>query len=484
MADFRLIQSHAFRSAAAAIIHAVILPLTPTAGNTIILTVVSNALIATPVGYSLASSAINSTGTYIFFKIAGVSESSSIALVPSVSADVAVRAYEFSGLATASVFDQQASATPGSGTTQASGATAALSQANELCIAVYGYPHASYPTIPVSWSDSFLPEGALFGAGTDKPCNATAMKRVTATTAVSATVTVPTSQSGNSICLATFKMAAGTTTFTGKPANYIDSLLHFEASSAGTVVTDAILAASIAGSFSDRWFTVSNPDAQTAGATPGLTIETGAGYAQDRDLLVEGISFPAPASGTRGLRATQSADNCIQLAAGQAADIAVGMHWRWHGAQIDNGPRDFLALRSDPSGNYQFGQVNDGASPTMHLHGQPTGGTGVGNDIAIAKDHWYWLQTTHQPGGGTSTLSVYDAQADYILVGTSSLAITGTDSIGATTIQIGQLKYAAGATQWMDFDNITLSLDGRTPQTPSSATAAAPMRIKISSGMF
>lgn len=487
MAVFALVQSRAFRSAAAATSHAVVFPLTPTNTNTIILTVVSNATVATPTGYSLASSGINSTGTYIFYKIAGASESSTITLVPSSSADVAVRAYEFSGLATSAVFDKQVASTSNTTTAQASGSTATLSQANELCVAVYGYPHSAYDSIPSAWSSSFIPEGALFGSGTDLPCNATAMKRVTATTAVSVTATVPAAATGNSICLATFKMDAGTTTFTGKPANYVDMLGHFECGqSAGTVVTNTILASCFSGAFSNGWITISDPDLQTAGATPGLTIETGAFHAQDDDLLVEGVPFLNATGGTRGMRATGSANNCIQLSVGEAADLSFGMHFRWHGAQIDSSPRDVVALRSDPSGNYQFIQVWDGVQPVIHVHWQPTSGTGIGPDINISKDNWYWVQLTHVGSGGTATLSVYDAQNGYTLVGTSSGAVTGTESRGVTTIQVGQIKYFAGSSQWFDFRNITVSLDGRTPVTPSSpsttGTGASTQAANTTSG--
>lgn len=477
MAVFALIQSHAFCSAAAATSHAIVLPLTPTPGNTIILTVVSNATVAIPTGYSLASSAISSTGTYIFYKIAGASEASTINLIPSSIADIAVRAYEYSGLAASAVFDKQASATPAGTVSQSTISTGTLSQANEFCIAVYGYPHTTYASIPVSWSGSFRPEGALFGSGTDQPCNATATQVVTSTTALTVTATVQTPASGNSICLATFKMAASTTTFIGKPSNYVDSFGHFETSADGTVVTNAILASAFSGAFSNRWVTISAPDSQTAGPTPGLTISSGAAHAQDKDLLVEGASFPAVNGSSFGLRATQSANNCIQLSAGQAADIALGMHFRWTGAQIDNSPRDIVSLRSDPTGNYQFIQCLDGANPSIHVHWQPTSGTGIGSEIYINKGNWYWLQITHVPGGGTCTLNVYDAQNNYVLVGSSVAAVTGTDSIGATTIQVGQIKYAAGASQYFDFDNITLSLDGTTPTTPTT-----PLPLVIGTG--
>lgn len=484
MTDFALVQSHPIRSATAAAAFDLVLPKVPTQGNKIILTVCSDSTVATPLGYVIDSDAIANTGTYIFSRDVGAAESATIHIVLVVPANISARAWEWSGL-TAGGADKQASATPGNGTTQSSGSTGTLSQADEFCVALLGFNYGgNYPT----FDNGFAAEGAIFGLGTDQPANATAFKRVTSTAAQSVTATMPSSISGASICLAAYKIAAGVTTFTGKPANYVDALAHFETSSAGTVITDAILANSWSGAFSDKWITISDPDAQTPGAVPALTIETGATHAQDKDILVEGVAFPRAGSGTRGMRATQSANNCIQLRAGQAAEISLGMHWSYSGAAIDNSPRDFIAMRSDDSGNYQFAQCTDGSSPTLHVHGQPNSGTGIGDEIPIVKGHKYWLQFTHVPGGGTNVLSLYDAENEYALVGTSSLTISGAERIGSTTIQIGCIKYSAGATQWMDFDNIELSLDSRTPPTPAPAPAppppAPPARLKIYSGPF
>lgn len=467
---FGLVQGRTHISAAAASSHVPAFPLTPTQDNLLIATVVSNATVATPSGWSADSSNVNSTGTYIFRKVAGASESQTLTLAPSSSADISIKLMEWSGCST-TPFDKQANASPTGTASQASGNTATLSQPSELVISTYGYPHSAYSDNPVSWSGSMLRQGASYGAGTDQPANETAFKRVAATTAVGTTVTLTGAATGNSICLATYKITG--TTFVDKPAAWVDMLGHFECGqSAGTVVTNTILASCFTGTnFSNRWVTISDPDAQTPGATPGLTIETAAYHDQDKDILVEGLPFLNSSIGSLGMRATQSANNCIQLSGLLTANVGIGFHWRWNGAQIDSSPRDFLALRSDSSGNYQFFQAVDGAAPAVHAHAQPNSGTGVGTDVTIAKGHWYYLRAVHVAGGGTFTLEVYDAQSGYTLVGTSALVISGTESIGTTTIQIGQIKYAAGSGQSMDFKNIAITLDGTLPVIPSAPPA-------------
>ncbi len=248
-------------------------------------------------------------------------------------------------------------------------------------------------------------------------------------------------------------------------AGTVDAIANFETSSDGTTMTDTILDSVWTGRFGTAWQTISDPDAQTPGATSSITIETDAARGNGNTYYAGGNTVVATA-GTRGMRVIQTANQCIQTTVPSGAKVALSMHFRWNGAAIDSSPRDIVALRSDPSGNYQMIQGTDGATKSLHAHWQPTAGSGEGSDVNISAGHWYRLDLVHVDGGGTFTVTVYDAENSYALVGSSTGAVTGTAIVGATTIQIGTIRYAAGAGQSFDYDNITLNLNGTLPPVP------------------
>lgn len=130
---------------------------TPISGNLLVLIVVSNNTVTTPSGWTLAKSAIDNTGSYVFYKISAGTESSITVTQPSDFGTIAVM--EYSGLT--NVLDKTASAIGqgGSGTIS-TGTTAATTTANELIITVAGISQTNPGSITVTgWSNSLVSQG-------------------------------------------------------------------------------------------------------------------------------------------------------------------------------------------------------------------------------------------------------------------------------------------------------------------------------------
>lgn len=250
----------------------------------------------------------------------------------------------------------------------------------------------------------------------------------------------------------------------------VTTLVDFEASTSGTTVTTSILNSGTQGSTFDGWITIVDPDNQTPGTTNSLKIDTAASRNFPGSITVGGS--PYSTVGTRGMRATMNANQCIQLDLPSPGNqLSVGFYFRWNGANIDFSPRDLVGLRSDPTGGYQMMQAYDNPSqPIVHIHWQPNGGTGSGPDVNISKGTWYWITMKHVAGGGTSELRVYDGTT-LSLVGSSTGAVTGGSTTGVTTIQIGIIRYAAGGTQTADYDNFVIDSSGSFPLLPTANIA-------------
>ena len=248
----------------------------------------------------------------------------------------------------------------------------------------------------------------------------------------------------------------------------VATLVDFETSTNGTTITSSIVTTATKGNTFDGWETQSDPGNQTVGSTPALTISTAASYSFSGTVSIGGTTYSL--TGTRGMRATMSADNAIQLnIPSPGYQLSVGFFWRFNGAQINYSPRDLVGLRSDPTGNYQFLQAYDGPSPYAHVHWQP-GGTGIGNDIDITKGQWYWVTMKHVAGGQATRIRFYDpSTTPFTLVGESTGSVSsGTQ--GCTAIQIGIIRYSAGSTQSADYDNFIIDTAGNFPLLPAAGT--------------
>jgi len=245
------------------------------------------------------------------------------------------------------------------------------------------------------------------------------------------------------------------------------TFVDFETSSDGTPMTALIAEDSTKGQLY-QWHTSNDSGSYSPGSTPNLQIETSAQHDLYTPAAIGGTTYPGV--GTRGMRAIQSSDNFLVLTFPSAMPkLSVGFYFRWNGPAINWAPRDVFAM-TDNAGRYQFLQIYDNASgsttPYFHTHWQP-GGSGIGNDVNFKRNNWYWVTMVYATGGNTFRIRFYDAEAGYSLTGESTASI-GSGPVGPTKIVMGQVKYASGGSQSLDFDNLIINTNGVFPLGPGS----------------
>jgi hypothetical protein len=170
-------------------------------------------LTMTSTGWSLATSSINDTGLYQWYKIAGASESATVTITPATSASTEIVIEEWSGNVTASPLDRVANVATGVGTAAiASGTTAATTQADELAIAGLGWNVSGTVT---TYTNSYVEVAELTGLGGVTTLLAVAELALSATGAASTAGTLsPNNNATKSGIIATYK-AAAVITFSG-----------------------------------------------------------------------------------------------------------------------------------------------------------------------------------------------------------------------------------------------------------------------------
>ena len=203
------VQKKAFGSTVSDTSHNIVFDSAPTQNNLLILCVVADTTVDTPSTWTLAVSNLSFTGNYIFYKIAGSSESATINVTITDSTACAMQAFEYSGIVTTSPLDQVVEQEgQGGGGTITTGTTAATSQDDELAIALIGMGLGENATTSVtSYSDSFFEEDEISTTnGVANVRNSCATKTLTAIGTVTTTATINTSGTGgHSGLLATFK---------------------------------------------------------------------------------------------------------------------------------------------------------------------------------------------------------------------------------------------------------------------------------------
>lgn len=213
-----LTQSKTYGSIASATSHSITLDAAPSSGNLLVLCVVSDTTVTgTPSGWSVVTSAVDFTGTYMYYKIAGVSESATISVGLSSSDCCALVVLEYSGN-TATPLDKTASAIAQSSPCS-TGTTTTTTQASEFLVALVGLSNATgtTPTSPptvASWSNSFVSQANVSTSGTNPNVTAgVATLNVSATGTYSSAATLSGLQAGqahNSGIIGTFKVAPAT----------------------------------------------------------------------------------------------------------------------------------------------------------------------------------------------------------------------------------------------------------------------------------
>lgn len=156
-------------------------------------------------GWTLATSQVNLSGLYLWYKIAGAAESTTVTITPSGAASTEMIIEEYSGNATASVLDRFQSAT---GAT--TGTTAATTQADELAIAQVGMNNTAGGGFSATWNNSFVATTSLTGAGSVGTTLHPSSKALATTGAVVTTATPAGGGVASGGLVATFKAAAAT----------------------------------------------------------------------------------------------------------------------------------------------------------------------------------------------------------------------------------------------------------------------------------
>lgn len=200
-----LVQSKSYTGTAAAS-HDIVLDSGPIQGNLLVLCVVSDATVTTPSGWDVVNSAVSDTGTYMYTKDAGASESATITVSPTSSASLAMAVLEYSGMTAASL-DKTAAAT----NTQpvSTGTTATTAQADEVLVGIVGVNQSASRTIS-SWSNSFVQlYSVATGSGASHVRLGVALLTVAGTGTYETAATLSGAQANCSGIIGTFKIAAG-----------------------------------------------------------------------------------------------------------------------------------------------------------------------------------------------------------------------------------------------------------------------------------
>lgn len=147
---------------------------------------------------------------YLYYKLAGAAESSTVTWTPTVNDRTALWIAEYSGNVTVTPLDKTAVNDPASNSaTVASGTTAVLTQADEFAVAVVSAVRVSATTATISsYSNSFTEVAEVPTTGADFPILGVATRDLAATTAITTTATFSTSVTRPIGMIATFKAAA------------------------------------------------------------------------------------------------------------------------------------------------------------------------------------------------------------------------------------------------------------------------------------
>jgi hypothetical protein len=193
--------------------------LAPTvSGNLVVIIVVSDASVTTPVGFTLDRSQVNSNGHYHWSKITTGGETG-WTVAPTVSAAGVWYVAEISGL-TANATDQVVSDGSGSAeTTRSTGTTGVTAQADEMAIASFGSSVVGAARTFGAQTNSFTERitDQITTTGGSNIGISVASRVLTATGAVECTATVDGGGSVKSTgVLVTYKVAAGASTTPGR----------------------------------------------------------------------------------------------------------------------------------------------------------------------------------------------------------------------------------------------------------------------------
>lgn len=210
-ASFSEVQQKNYASSAKAMTHDLVFVSGPTANNVLVVCIVGDATatsVASASGaYNLAEASVNNTGTYIYYRIAGASESATVTVTLSSSANCSIAGFEYSGM-DGTPLDIVDNAMGDDGSVECGSVGTAFN--DELIIAVAGISAGGSPPPAnvTAWSNSFVEQANLETTGAEVNVRlGTATRVVTATGTYTTTATLASSSMGWSGVIAAFHIA-------------------------------------------------------------------------------------------------------------------------------------------------------------------------------------------------------------------------------------------------------------------------------------
>ncbi|HEV7467592.1 MAG TPA: hypothetical protein VGP96_14925 [Candidatus Dormibacteraeota bacterium] len=164
--------------------------------------------LTTPTGYTLITSP---AGVYVWYKVAGASESSTVSVTRSVTGAMSLLVMEWSGMATVSTFDQTANSPSdniGTHTTWGTGTTPATTQASELVIAAVGLYQPAAGNSFSTWSAGYTAQADMESTGSASLGAVGVASRVVAATGTQTATATWVKPSYAAGMVATFKASA------------------------------------------------------------------------------------------------------------------------------------------------------------------------------------------------------------------------------------------------------------------------------------
>lgn len=203
-----LVQSKTFGTTVGVTSMAAVYDATPRPGNLLIAVGNSDSDITmSSTGWNIAVSVVVATGLYIYWKIAGNAESTTVTIGINVSDSGEIAIYEYTGNA-ASPLDKTASTNVSGTGSCGTGTTATTTQADELLFAAVGKDSTATWT-GLAWTNSFVTlSGPIAGNGAPgASCLSTATRAVNATGAYTTTGSWTDGNWSAGGAIATFKAA-------------------------------------------------------------------------------------------------------------------------------------------------------------------------------------------------------------------------------------------------------------------------------------
>lgn len=201
------VQKKLMGSSGSSTTHTVTFDSAPTQYSLLVLCISADTTVSSVPGWTLADSHVGYVGCYLYYKLAGSSESSTVTVNISSSTSCCLHVFEYSGITNETPLDKtDADGGQGISTSIVAGPMATTSQNDELIVALAGMSNDITSQQVTSWSNSFTNEGQTTGLGATQVRLSTATRIVNTTGTYGTTATLNTNGSTNDVSvIASFK---------------------------------------------------------------------------------------------------------------------------------------------------------------------------------------------------------------------------------------------------------------------------------------